>query len=299
VLEVSGLGKDYGDIMAVGELCFSVSAGEVFGLLGPNGAGKTTAISMIAGLQPATRGHATVGGHSASDPKARRLLGLVPQEIAVYLELTARENLAFFASLYGLHGKAVDDAILWALRVAGLEERGDEPVKRFSGGMKRRLNIAAALVHHPKLIMLDEPTVGVDPQSRHYIFEAIRSLTADGVAVLYTSHYMEEVETLCDRVAIMDNGEILAMDTVSTLVANHGEAILSLHFHGDVAAVREVVDDSFTVEDSALRGPMPDSLADLLNAVEQTGASIESCQTREANLEGVFLALTGHSLRDE
>jgi ABC-2 type transport system ATP-binding protein len=225
LLETRGLGMDYGSLRAVDALDLEVEEGEIFGLLGPNGAGKTTAISMVCGVVTPSRGSVRVAGADlASDPFAvRRAIGLVPQDLAVYEELTATENLRFFGSLYRLRGAELAERVTWALALAGLGERAREPVSRFSGGMKRRLNLAAGLLHRPRLVILDEPTVGVDPQSRNHIFATIRSLCSDhGMTVLYTSHYMEEVEILCRRVAIMDRGALVAQGAVDDLLSRHG-----------------------------------------------------------------------------
>jgi ABC-2 type transport system ATP-binding protein len=249
LLETRGLGKDYGSLSALAGLDLAIEEGEIFGLLGPNGAGKTTAISMMCGVVTPSRGSARVAGLDIASFAARRLIGLVPQDLALYEELSALQNLRFFGGLYGLTGSELAARADWALELAGLRERAREPVSRYSGGMKRRLNLAAGLLHRPRLVILDEPTVGVDPQSRNHIFATIRALSAEhGMTVLYTSHYMEEVELLCKRVAILDRGALIACSTVEDLVARHGG--------------EEVV-------------------------------------VRKANLETVFLALTGHRLRDE
>ena len=251
LLETRGLGKDYGSLCALSGLDLEIERGEIFGLLGPNGAGKTTAISMMCGVVTPSRGSARVAGLDVTrEPmSARKLIGLVPQDLALYEELSALQNLRFFGGLYGLTGAELSSRADWALELAGLRERSREPISRYSGGMKRRLNLAAGLLHRPRLVILDEPTVGVDPQSRNHIFATIRALCAEhGMTVLYTSHYMEEVELLCKRVAILDRGALIACSTVEDLVARHGGV--------------EVV-------------------------------------VRKANLETVFLALTGHRLRDE
>jgi ABC-2 type transport system ATP-binding protein len=242
ILELRGLGKDYGARRAVGAVDLDVRAGEIFGLLGPNGAGKTTTISMACGVVTPTRGSVRIDGKGLHDEPlaARRAIGLVPQDLALYEELSPVQNLVFFGKLYGLGGAELDRQVAWALETAGLADRGDEPARRFSGGMKRRLNLAAGLVHRPRLLVLDEPTVGVDPQSRKHIFDMLRALRAAGTTIVYTSHYMEEVEALCDRVAIMDGGKVIAAGAVAELRERHGGA----------------------------------------------------------NLEAVFLALTGHTLRD-
>ncbi len=306
LLEVRGLGKDYGRRTAVGEVDLAIAPGEIVGLLGPNGAGKTTTISMIAGVLTPSRGHATLAGHriGAHGDAGKRALGLVPQDLALYDPLTATQNLTFFGKLYGLHGAALRERIAWALGVVGLRERADDHVKTYSGGMKRRLNLAAGILHRPRLLILDEPTVGVDPQSRHHIFDTVRGLRADGLAVLYTSHYMEEVEVLCDRVAIMDDGAIVAAGTLAELTARHGGAgKVELELAGDdgalmaakaMAARHGPIDGGGT----RLRLPRPRALAPLLADVESAGATVVAMHTVTADLQAVFLAVTGHTLRD-
>ncbi|MBK9032592.1 MAG: ABC transporter ATP-binding protein [Myxococcales bacterium] len=304
---VRGLGKDYGARTAVAALDLEVPSGSIFGLLGPNGAGKTTTISMIAGVVTPDRGTAMVAGHrvGAKGDAAKRALGLCPQELALYEDLTALQNLTFFARLYGLHGRALADALAWALDVAGLAERAREPVRTFSGGMKRRLNLAAAILHKPTLVILDEPTVGVDPQSRRHVFDAIRALRDDGMTVLYTSHYLEEVAELCDQVAIMDHGEIVAQGTLAELVARHGGVPpLELELAGDPAAVlaaRALAarHGPLTGAGAVLRLPRPPALAPLFADLETAGATVVRVTAQATSLETVFLTLTGHSLRDE
>jgi ABC-2 type transport system ATP-binding protein len=276
LLETRGLGKSYGDKVALAGLDLRVDAGEMVGLLGPNGAGKTTAISMIAGVLTPSRGTALIAGHDVRrDPfPARRALGLVPQDLALYEELPARHNLAFFGALWGLTGAELNERTDWALELAGLTDRAGEPVKRYSGGMKRRLNLAAGLLHRPQLVILDEPTVGVDPQSRNHIFETIRRLREqEKMTVLYTSHYMEEVQALCDRVAILDHGVLIADDAIESLVRAHGGGALQLEVDGDQAAV--------------------------VAAVEAAGAKVRAVRSGATGLESVFLHLTGKQLRDQ
>ncbi|MCW5804554.1 MAG: ABC transporter ATP-binding protein, partial [Deltaproteobacteria bacterium] len=238
-LSLRGLGKDYGARTAVGAIDLDVVRGECLGLLGPNGAGKTTTISMASGVVTPTRGTVAIGGvELARDPRgAKQKLGLVPQELAIYEELSALQNLAYFGALYGLAGKTLADRIAWALGVVGLRDRAGEQVKRYSGGMKRRINLAAGLLHEPELLILDEPTVGVDPQSRNHIFETVRDLNARGMTVIYTTHYMEEVEALCDRVAIVDAGAIVATGTVAELIAAHAGKGVELELAGEPAAI--------------------------------------------------------------
>jgi linearmycin/streptolysin S transport system ATP-binding protein len=279
VLVLAGLGKDYGDRRAVDAVDLEIEAGTITGLLGPNGAGKTTTISMASGVVTPTRGTARVDGHDVwKEPRlAKRALGLVPQELALYDELTARQNLRYFGRIYGLGGAELASRIDWALGVAGLSDRAAESVSQYSGGMKRRLNLAAGVLHKPKLLILDEPTVGVDPQSRNHIFETVKTLGAEGMTVLYTSHYMEEVEMLCDRVAIMDRGKLVASGTIDELVTTHGGKGLDIEVEGDLEAAR----------------------AAAVAAIEAAGATVKTVSARRGNLEGVFLALTGKALRDE
>lgn len=302
-----GLGKDYGARTAVEAIDLDIPRGEIFGLLGPNGAGKTTTISMVAGVVTPSRGHATVDGHrvGARDGAAKRALGLCPQELALYEELTPRDNLAFFASLFGLRGAALAKASDWALDIAGLRDRADDPVRTFSGGMKRRLNLAAAILHRPTVVILDEPTVGVDPQSRRHLFDAIRALATDGMTVLYTSHYLEEVAELCPRLAIMDHGALVAQGSLAELVARHGEPPpLELELAGDesvVMAARALAARHGPVSGhgAILHMPRPAALGPLLTDVESAGAKVVRVAAQPVSLESVFLALTGHALRDE
>jgi ABC-2 type transport system ATP-binding protein len=310
LLEVRGLGKDFGARTAVGEVDLTVLPGQIVGLLGPNGAGKTTTISMIAGVLTPSRGHATIAGHriragaGGDSDEGQRALGLVPQELALYEPLTAVHNLEFFGSLYGLHGDTLAERIGWALGVVGLRERAGDRVATYSGGMKRRLNLAAGLLHRPRLLVLDEPTVGVDPQSRNHIFDTVRALRDDGLAVLYTSHYMEEVEELCDRVAIMDAGAIIAEGTLAELTARHGgSGQLELELRGDDAALmaaKAMAARHGSVDGGGerLRLARPARLAPLIADLESAGATVVAVHTVTADLQTVFLSLTGHGLRD-
>lgn len=301
-LELRGLGKDYGTRTAVVQLDLAIARGECFGLLGPNGAGKTTTISMVCGVITPSRGAVAIGGADVFATRAvKSKLGLVPQELALYDELSARQNLRYFAALYGVTGKLLAERVDWALDVVGLRDRAGDQVKQYSGGMKRRLNLAAGIAHRPELLVLDEPTVGVDPQSRNHIFETIRELQRGGMTIVYTSHYLEEVEALCDRVAIMDAGKIAAIGTIEELVAAHAGTGIELTITGDIVAARtaaeshgeaRVVGDVLTITPAA-------ELAPVIAAIEQTGARISRITSRSATLEAAFLALTGKSLRDE
>ena len=221
VLEIRRLRKTFGSLVAVDDVSFSVEPGQLVGLLGPNGAGKTTTVSMIAGLVTPERGDVLVGGKPMSgdtDPLKKKI-GLVPQDLALYDELTARDNLRFFGALFDLSGAALDRAMTAALTLVGLADRAGERVKAFSGGMKRRLNLAAGLLHDPDVLLLDEPTVGVDPQSRNAIFDNLEELKRRGKALLYTTHYMEEAERLADRIVVIDSGKVVANDTLAGLYA--------------------------------------------------------------------------------
>jgi ABC-2 type transport system ATP-binding protein len=235
MLDVRHLRKTFGSLVAVDDVSFSVLPGRLTGLLGPNGAGKTTTVSIIAGTMTAESGEVLVGGRplaSDTDP-AKRRIGIVPQDIALYEELTARDNLRFFGALYDLSGAALESAMTAALTLVGLADRARDRVKTFSGGMKRRLNLAAGLLHDPDILLLDEPTVGVDPQSRNAIFENLEELKRRGKALLYTTHYMEEAERLADRIVVIDRGRVVADDTLEGLHATvspdaTGEGVVSL-----------------------------------------------------------------------
>jgi ABC-2 type transport system ATP-binding protein len=230
-LSVQGLHFQYGKRVAVDSISFEVARGEVLGLLGPNGAGKSTTISCIAGLAQASSGAMSLSGNRfepAKDVAARKELGLVPQELAIYDNLTARENLCLFAKLAGLRGNDLTTRVNESLQLAGLEDRSDDRVQTFSGGMKRRLNLASGIVHSPSLVLLDEPTVGVDPQSRNHLFDSILALKRAGASMIYTTHYMEEAERLCDRIAIMNEGVIIATGTPKQLIDQSGASDATL-----------------------------------------------------------------------
>ncbi|HLV90413.1 MAG TPA: ABC transporter ATP-binding protein [Acidimicrobiia bacterium] len=307
VLAVDGLRKSFGDLVAVDGVGFHVESGETYGLLGPNGAGKTTTISMIAGLLAPDAGKVVVAGEEISvrSTRGRNRIGFVPQDLAIYPDLTCRENLVFFGRLYGLGGDLLKSRVDEVLEVIGLTDRADDLTKEFSGGMKRRLNIGIGLLHEPTLLILDEPTVGVDPQSRNAILTSVENLSSAGMAVLYTTHYMEEAERLCDRVGIIDEGTIKAEGTRRSLVAMIGEKdriVLS----GDVEPAADelrkmdgVVDvypgdhrlDVMVTQASSI-------LPALLTRITEAGGSVSGVEIEEPNLEAVFLHLTGKALRD-
>ena len=304
LLTLRKLSKSYGPVTVVDALDLQVEAGQIFALLGPNGAGKTTTISMIAGVVAPSSGRAEIAGYDlVTQPmQARAAVGLVPQDLALYEPLSARQNLNFFGSLYRLRGKELERRVDWALDVAGLRDRASEPVSHFSGGMKRRLNLSAGILHEPQLLVLDEPTVGVDPQSRYHIFDCLRSLCDEhGMTVLYTSHYLDEVQELCKRVAIMDRGKIVAHDEVTTLLAQQGGGSLQLDVEGDIEVARAVA--SHYAEASIAGGKLhlvaTSGFAPVLGALEDADIVIRSMHTTDATLESLFLHLTGHQLRDQ
>jgi ABC-2 type transport system ATP-binding protein len=334
ILEADSLVKKYGDFFAVNGVSFSVEEGEVFGLLGPNGAGKTQTISMLTGVVTPTSGTARIGGHDIlkEAEEVKKINGLVPQDLALYPTLSARANLQFFGRIYGLRGQDLKERVEDVLRVVALTDRADEAVENYSGGMKRRVNIAAGLVHHPRLLFLDEPTVGVDPQSRNHIFESVMRLNRErGMSIIYTSHYMEEVELLCNRVAIVDRGKIIAIDTIKNLIAILGGGVLYIGV--------DKVDDELLAALSALPSvnaatlaPAPETpppaegqepsdaptpptsvagdrvkieakdsrktLLEVFSFFNEKDIPVASVEILEPNLESVFLHLTGKKLRE-
>lgn len=312
VLQCEGLKKAFGDLQAVDDVSFRIDAGETYGLLGPNGAGKTTTISMVAGLLKPDAGHVEIAGQRMSPNAvgAKSAVGLVPQDLAIYPDLSARENLTFFARLQGLSQPDLKKRVDEVLEVIALTDRADDRADEFSGGMKRRLNIGVGMLHDPKLLVLDEPTVGVDPQSRDAILGSVEALATEGLAVLYTTHYMEEAERLCNRIAIVDHGNIVAEGTRRQLVANLGEKdLVRLEVSGDgqdlttAAEAAKAVDgvDSVEVEDTTvvcLTQGAAGRLPALLAAVTATGANLVGVEVREPDLEDVFLHMTGRALRD-
>jgi ABC-2 type transport system ATP-binding protein len=309
VLAAVDLRKRYGDLEAVRGVSFEIRSGETYGLLGPNGAGKTTTIAMICGLLARDGGSVTVDGRpiDVGAVAAKAGIGYVPQELAIYPDLTARENLEFFGRLYGLGGTALRSRIAEVLDVVGLTDRAKDRTATFSGGMQRRLNIGIGLLHRPVLLLLDEPTVGVDPQSRNAILESIAGLGREGMAILYTTHYMEEAERLCDRIGIIDAGEIRAEGTRRELVDLMGVAdTVRLALTGDIAAAAQAVArvDGVTgtaAADGELEIVVADShraLPRLLDAVVASGATVRGVDLVSPDLEAVFLHLTGRALRD-
>ena len=309
MIEIIGVVKKYGDRVAVNGVSFSVQEGEIFGLLGPNGAGKTTTISILATLLPPDGGQVTIGGYDLvrETSQIKPLIGFVPQELALYPTLSAWDNLAFFGRIYGLRGTALKERIAAVLDLVGLRDRARDAVHTFSGGMKRRLNIAAGLIHRPCVLFLDEPTVGVDPQSRNFIFEHIERLKAEGMTILYTTHYMEEAERLCDRVAIMDEGRILALDTPKGLIGLLGGGVIHVGVTADaIEALLPAIHAlphvrAASSQDGRLKIEIIDARPALLELIVLCSARdvpILSLEVLEPNLESVFLHLTGKRLRD-
>jgi ABC-2 type transport system ATP-binding protein len=305
MLSCSGLRKRYGERLAVDGVSFSIAAGERYGLLGPNGAGKTTTISMLCGLVPSDEGEITIDGHAGGTLEAKAAVGYVPQDLALYPDLTAVENLTFFGELYGLGGKELHGRIAETLELVGLADRGKDRIGTYSGGMKRRANMAAGLLHRPKLLVLDEPTVGVDPQSRNAILETVGNL---GIAVLYTTHYMEEAAKLCDRIGIIDDGHLIAEGTAEMLVRAHGgrdKVQLTCEFAdlSELAVACQALDgvhDCAEFEDrlelSTDHGPAV--LPGVVALAARHGVELTGVEVRSPNLEDVFLRLTGKELRD-
>ena len=281
MLTLSNVRKSYGKLVAVDGLSLSIRKGELFGLLGPNGAGKSTSVSLAVGLLAPDSGSVTIEGYGhPADPAVRQKIGVAPQSLALYDLLTGDENLRFFGEVYGLSGAKLDERVKWCLDFVGLTDRKADRAGGYSGGMKRRLNLAAAVLHDPELILLDEPTVGVDPQSRNKIFDNIEALHRDGRTIIYTTHYMEEVERLCDRIAIVDAGRLLALGTLNELLATHGgPPTLIVTTNG---------------EEQRLQTAEP--LAELNRIAARS--TIDQFQMERPTMEQVFLRLTGRSLRD-
>ncbi|MDR4229403.1 ABC transporter ATP-binding protein [Bacillus mojavensis] len=311
MLQAENIKKAYGKKTIVKGISFSLKKGESFGLLGPNGAGKSTTISMISGLVPLNGGEITVGGYviGKDTNKAKQKIGIVPQEIALYPTLTAQENLVFWGKMYGLtHGEAKKRSAE-VLEYVGLTERAKEKIETFSGGMKRRINIGAALMHKPELLIMDEPTVGIDPQSRNHILETVKQLNETGMTVIYTSHYMEEVEYLCDRIGIIDQGEMIAIGTKTDLCSRLGgdtiiQMTVSRADEGFLSAVRSLAHvNDVTVNESELKIEVAAAhhekvVTSLLTEAAAHQTNLLSLQVQEPNLERLFLNLTGRTLRD-
>lgn len=312
-LEVSNLTKRYGEQTVVDDLSFHVEQGEIFGLIGPNGAGKSTSMMMIVGLLQADSGSITFDGqlYNPHNAEMRSRLGLVPQELAIYPELTALQNLRFFGGLYGLHGRRLQDRVDYVLELTGLTRNANHTPSTFSGGMSRRLNFGVALLHEPRFVVLDEPTVGIDPQSRSNLLDGVRELSRQGVGVLYASHYMEEIEAVCHRVAIIDHGRLLRQGTLDeimdrtqlelcvTVPTLSADLITQLRTNAEVSpnldghmsvVIRETV--------GGQQDKRPSRLRTILEILENAMTPVLGIRTQNMSLETTFLSLTGRTLRD-
>jgi ABC-2 type transport system ATP-binding protein len=302
-VEVTGLMKRFGSLTALDGVSLRLVGGMCLGLLGPNGAGKSTLIRSIVGRVLPDSGHVRIFGAEASTAAARQALGWIPQELAIYPRLTCRENLVSFGKYQGLGGARLAEQVQWCLHWAALEDRAGDAAGKLSGGMKRRLNMAAGIIHKPRLVLMDEPTVGVDPQSRNRIFEMIEQLRSEGMSILYTTHYMEEAERLCDRIAIIDHGRIIAEGTSEELVHNAfgTRSEVTARFSGnpeEIAAWVKQRGGSMGEGTAQFTVTRPTEIAPLLDDASTRGIGIEDVSLRRPNLESVFLHLTGRELRD-
>lgn len=311
ILEVHNLVKNYGAFNAVKGITFDINEGEIFSLLGPNGAGKTTTISMLSTLYTPTSGDAIICGHSVTkEPMAvKNCIGVVPQDLALYEDLTARENLNFWGQMYGLSGKNLSKRVDEVLEQIGLTDKAKQRIKTYSGGMKRRVNIGVGLLHHPKVLFMDEPTVGIDPQSRRSILDSVKELNQKGMTVLYTTHYMEEAQELSNRVGIIDHGELIGLGTQAELTKMVGQTdTLILHIGQEadpealateVRKLKGVVKADVTDHEITIITPSAEELlAPVVSRANNLGIKIHSIDIREPNLEAVFLHMTGRALRD-
>jgi len=310
IVKMEQVTKSFGDVIAVDKMSLDIEEGEIFGLLGPNGAGKSTAINMITGLLSIDKGSISVNGSDVKKAKmtTKAQIGIVPQDIAIYEDLTCLENVRFFASLYGLRGKNLEAAAMEALEFTGLSDKSKSFPKSFSGGMKRRLNIACAIAHKPKLIIMDEPTVGIDPQSRNHILQSVKKLNEMGCTIIYTSHYMEEVEEICSRIAIMDHGKVIALGTCDELIdLINDRNVVSVTVADSVSKINEetikeipgvdnVEIEENTIKISSIREV--NNLDKIIHYFTSNGIAINSVESKRPDLETVFLSMTGRKLRD-
>lgn len=310
MLVVDHITKSFGKKEVVKNVSFEVKKGETFGLLGPNGAGKSTTISMICGLIPYDGGDIKVGGKSVKEYPldAKRKIGIVPQDIALYPTLSAKENVIFWGKMYGLSGAIAKKRADEVLAYVGLQDRAKDKIETFSGGMKRRINIGAALMHEPELLIMDEPTVGIDPQSRNHILETVKGLNEKGMTVIYTSHYMEEVEYLCERIAIVDYGKVIALGTKTELCNRLADGFmvkLQLNRYSQelLQKVKEIptveriiIDEDTNTLDIGLK--TGEAVGTVVSIVVENHVQILKLEVQEPNLEALFLQLTGRSLRD-
>ncbi|MBA3470357.1 MAG: ABC transporter ATP-binding protein [Herpetosiphonaceae bacterium] len=317
IVQVEHLHKQYNvpnGIIAVEDVSFDIQKGEIFSLLGPNGAGKTTTISILSCLLQPTSGTVVIDGHSVvkNPKKVKQIIGVVPQDIALYPTMTAQENLVFWGKMYGLSGKHLQDRVTKVLAIADLQERANDKIETFSGGMKRRINIAVGLLHDPKVVYLDEPTVGIDPQSRRRILDSIKQLNSHGITVLYTTHYMEEAQELSNRIGIIDHGKLITVGTLQELTELVGQHdIIQFEFDPATVNLDKTIEAFKTIPDVDHVTASPEAnlimvqsrntnaiLSLLIATIGDTGTQIKSLQIKEPNLESVFLHLTGRALRD-
>ncbi|KRT91777.1 ABC transporter ATP-binding protein [Bacillus paralicheniformis] len=309
VLEIHHLTKKFGDFVAVDNISLSIEEGEIFGLLGANGAGKSTTIHMISSLLRSNEGEILILGKNIAKHRkfAKMNIGIVPQDLAIYEDLTAYENVKFFAGLYGLRGAQLRNRVEEALQFVGLSDKHKSFPKNFSGGMKRRLNIACAIAHRPKLIIMDEPTVGIDPHSRNYILESVKKLNAMGCTIIYTSHYMEEVEEICTRIAIVDHGKIIAEGTkeqLKSIITNTKDiqVVLKSAENVDIGELKTISGvEAAALEDNTIKinsDAGVNNLNQIIEKLMKNGAEIRSLEEKAPNMETVFLTLTGRQLRD-
>lgn len=309
IVDIKNIVKRYGDFLAVDNVSFSIKEGEIFGLLGPNGAGKTTTVKMMTGLSKIDSGDIKIFGKSmkTNEMEIKQNIGLVPQDISLYDDLSAYENLCYFGRLYGLKGKLLKERVKDTLEFAGLLDRATDLPKHFSGGMKRRLNIACAIVHKPKLVIMDEPTVGIDPQSRNHILSSIKKLNEMGMTIIYISHYMEEVEEICSRVLIMDHGKVIAngtKDELKSLVSDDEK--ISIEVSSINYTIVEKIKEIPNVKDCVINGnkitvtsvSRSKNLSKIIECILNGNSDIISLNCEKPTLENVFLTLTGKSLRD-
>ncbi|MBN2737137.1 MAG: ABC transporter ATP-binding protein [Spirochaetales bacterium] len=309
MIRISGVNKKYQDIKALDHVDLEIGKGELFGLLGPNGAGKTSLIKILCGLLSVNSGDIFINGLDLRKDitSIKRIIGIVPQDLAIYKDLTAYENIRFFASLYGLKGKALKAAVEETLEFTGLSDSARKKPKTFSGGMKRRLNIACGLAHSPKILFMDEPTVGIDPQTRNHILESVRQLNRKGCTVIYTTHYMEEAESLCSRIAIIDHGKIIAQgsrEELQSLIKDYNRFVVTMkQSYSIVIDTLRKIQGVLRVEQQGPRVLIDndlgiDNLEQIISYFTESGFKLHDFRMEAPNLEMVFLTLTGRKLRD-
>ena len=307
ILQIKDLHKKYGEFEALKGVNLSIQKGEIYGLLGPNGAGKSTLIKCISGLEKTTSGEIVFEENITNINKYKEHIGLLPQDIALYLDFTARENISFFCSLYGYKGKNLKNRVDRALEFVGLMEFENKKAKEFSGGMKRRLNMACAIAHSPSIVIMDEPTVGIDPQSRNHILESVKKLNSEGSTIIYTSHYMEEVEELCENISIMDNGKVIANGNKEYLKYNLIDSnIYTITLKNNLYNIDKYIKEIYGVKDVIIQNNQIkcyyskniNILQKLINTISNHSGVIENIKNEVPTLENVFLTLTGKRLRD-